>query len=97
MSITVQNVYKDKATVGRLENFDALISIMRKHMPNLGIVDNHDRTISIACDQHYDSYRQTFEKSISKWTTKSNIKLSTSPMHIYNVFPLTPQNVLIRV
>lgn len=97
MNVTVQNVYQDKAEVGKLENFDTLIDIMKKNMPNLGIVDNHDRTISIQCDEHYGTYQSTFEKSIFKWTAKSHVKLNTAPIHVFNVLPLTPQHVLIKV
>lgn len=97
MNISVKSVYQDKAAVGKLEDFEGLIDILHKHIPGIAAVDNHDRTISVHCDDNYPVYQPLFEKSISKWVKHSKVELNCHPMHVFNVLPLSPQNVLIKI
>lgn len=97
MSVTVKNVYKDKAAIGRIEDCGELVTIIHHSIPGVKATDNCDRTISLTSEQGYEEYRKMFDKSILKWCAKSKIKLNCPPAHSYNAFQLSPQHILIRV
>ena len=97
MSVTVKNVYQDKAAIGRIDDCSDLISIINRSIPWVQATDNCDRTISIVSNQQYEEYQKMIDKALLNWAATAKVKLTCPPTHSYNAFQLSPQHTLIRV
>lgn len=91
MGISIQEVYKNKAAISKIDNVNGLIGILQSKDTEAKI-SVQDRNIVIQSNKDIN-----YSKSIDNWLKQTGIKLTCAAHHLFDSFAISNNSTLIRI
>ena len=94
--IDMREIYNNKLIIGQRDDFDSLIKKINSEEPDLEVIDNYDRTMTLKYKNQsiIERFQDVFEKVLPSWLER---EITCPIQYTYNIFPLNSNQSILRI